>query len=97
MQRKVDFRSFILYNVADGRISDIFGRKSAYMFAQAAFFVGSILCGVAPNLNFLIVARVIAGTKDFNAFGYYPAAQLIDVLDNRYWWRRFEYYEQRYY
>jgi MFS family permease len=50
------------------------------MFAQAAFFVGSILCGVAPNLNFLIVARVIAGTKDLNAFGYYPVIQLIDVL-----------------
>lgn len=45
----------------DGRISDIFGRKSAYMFAQAAFVIGSILCGIAPDLNFLIIARVIAG------------------------------------
>jgi MFS family permease len=45
----------------DGRISDIFGRKSAYMFAQGAFLIGSLLCGIAPNLNFLIVARVIAG------------------------------------
>ncbi|CAO3677415.1 unnamed protein product [Umbelopsis ramanniana] len=44
-----------------GRISDIFGRKSAYMFAQGAFLIGSLLCGIAPNLNFLIVARVIAG------------------------------------
>jgi MFS family permease len=46
---------------ADGRISDIFGRKSAYLFAQAAFVVGSVLCGMAPNLEFLIVARIVAG------------------------------------
>ncbi|KAJ2964217.1 hypothetical protein NQZ79_g823 [Umbelopsis isabellina] len=44
-----------------GRISDIFGRKSAYLFAQAAFVIGSVLCGVAPNLEFLIVARIVAG------------------------------------
>ncbi|KAI8074876.1 major facilitator superfamily-domain-containing protein [Gongronella butleri] len=44
-----------------GRISDIFGRKNAIVFAAVLFFVGSLLCGAATNLWFLVVARAIAG------------------------------------
>jgi MFS family permease len=45
----------------DGRISDAFGRKSAYLSATIVFFVGSALCGASTNLWALVISRVIAG------------------------------------
>lgn len=45
----------------DGRISDVFGRKSAMLFASSVFFIGSLLCGLATNLWALVIARAIAG------------------------------------
>lgn len=45
----------------DGRISDVFGRKSALLFASSVFFIGSLLCGAATNLWALVIARAIAG------------------------------------
>ncbi|KAK9449736.1 major facilitator superfamily domain-containing protein [Limtongia smithiae] len=44
-----------------GKISDIFGRKAMLIFANCAFGIGSVLCGLAPNMWFLVFARVIAG------------------------------------
>ncbi|KAI7902317.1 major facilitator superfamily domain-containing protein [Cokeromyces recurvatus] len=44
-----------------GRISDVFGRKSALLFATCVFFFGSLFCGMATNLWALVVARAIAG------------------------------------
>ncbi|CAO3585366.1 unnamed protein product [Absidia cylindrospora] len=44
-----------------GRISDVFGRKSALIFATTFFFVGSLLCGAATGLWTLVIARAIAG------------------------------------
>ncbi|ORX55062.1 MFS general substrate transporter [Hesseltinella vesiculosa] len=44
-----------------GRISDIFGRKSAVVFATTFFFVGSVLCGMATGIWYLAIARIIAG------------------------------------
>lgn len=48
-------------NLADGRISDAFGRQSALLFAAAFFFIGSFLCGAADGLWSLVAARIIAG------------------------------------
>ncbi|KAK9321937.1 major facilitator superfamily domain-containing protein [Lipomyces orientalis] len=44
-----------------GKLSDIFGRKPVLLVCNAFFGVGSILCGLAPTLWFLVFARVIAG------------------------------------
>jgi len=44
-----------------GKISDIFGRKPILLVTNAIFFVGSLLAGVAVNMNMLIAARVIQG------------------------------------
>ncbi|KAL0082612.1 major facilitator superfamily domain-containing protein [Phycomyces blakesleeanus] len=44
-----------------GRISDVFGRKTALMFASSVFFIGSFLCGAATSLWTLVFARAIAG------------------------------------
>jgi len=44
-----------------GKISDMFGRKKIFQTAIVIFLVGSILCGVAQNMNQLIVFRGLQG------------------------------------
>ncbi|KAH9873727.1 hypothetical protein IAQ61_004354 [Plenodomus lingam] len=44
-----------------GKVSDIFGRKPILLVTNAVFFVGSLIAGVAVNMDMLIVARVIQG------------------------------------
>ena len=44
-----------------GRLSDIFGRKAATLFASSVFLVGSLLCGLSRTFVQLCVARAIAG------------------------------------
>ncbi len=54
----VTFGSFLLLA---GRLSDLFGRKRVFMVGMTVFTVASILCGIAPDAGFLIVARFIQG------------------------------------
>ncbi|KAK9473851.1 major facilitator superfamily domain-containing protein [Dipodascopsis tothii] len=44
-----------------GKISDIYGRRAMLLFSNGAFAVGCVMCGMAPNIWFLVFARVIAG------------------------------------
>ncbi|KDQ16462.1 hypothetical protein BOTBODRAFT_249453 [Botryobasidium botryosum FD-172 SS1] len=44
-----------------GRLSDILGRKGAMLLALSLFTIGTVLCGVSPSMETLIVARAIAG------------------------------------
>jgi DHA2 family multidrug resistance protein len=44
-----------------GWLSDVIGRKRYYMASVALFTVASFLCGIAPNLTFLILARILQG------------------------------------
>ncbi|KAJ3007878.1 UNVERIFIED_CONTAM: hypothetical protein HDU68_003307 [Siphonaria sp. JEL0065] len=44
-----------------GRLSDIFGRKPAYLTALVLFEVGSVVCATAQSMNMLIVGRAITG------------------------------------
>lgn len=44
-----------------GRLSDIFGRKAATLFASSVFLLGSLLCGLSRSFTQLCVARAIAG------------------------------------
>lgn len=44
-----------------GRLSDIFGRKAALLFAYTVFGTGCLFCGLARNLQELIAARAFAG------------------------------------
>ncbi|KZT75035.1 MFS general substrate transporter [Daedalea quercina L-15889] len=43
------------------QLSDIFGRKACLMCAMSIFALGTLLCGLAPDMNGLVVARAIAG------------------------------------
>ena len=57
--------SFLVANAVvipvSGWLADVVGRKRYYMFSVALFTLSSLLCGMAPNLTFLIIARVLQG------------------------------------
>ncbi len=42
-------------------LGDRFGRKNYFVFSLVGFTGSSVLCGLAPNLGFLIAARVLQG------------------------------------
>jgi DHA2 family multidrug resistance protein len=44
-----------------GWLADVIGRKRYYMISVALFTAASFLCGAAPNLGALILARVLQG------------------------------------
>src|SRR5277367_6503247 len=44
-----------------GTLSDIYGRRGTIITAISLFIVGSVLCGIAPSMTVLIVARGLQG------------------------------------
>ena len=48
--------------VVAGRLGDIVGRRRLLLAGTALFAGGSLLCGLAPGLELLIVARVVQGS-----------------------------------
>lgn len=44
-----------------GWLSNIVGRKRFYMWSVALFTISSLLCGLATNLPFLVIARILQG------------------------------------
>ncbi len=41
--------------------ADKFDRKKLLLFFYAGFIVGTLMCGLAPDYNFLLVARIVTG------------------------------------
>ena len=46
---------------ASGKVADRFGARRVFCGAIALFTLGSVLCGQAPTLGFLVAARVLQG------------------------------------
>ena len=46
---------------ATGWVADRFGTRRIYTVAMALFVLGSVLCAMAPSLQFLVMARVVQG------------------------------------
>lgn len=44
-----------------GWLSDAIGRKRYFLFSIALFTISSLICGIAPNLTTLVIARVLQG------------------------------------
>lgn len=42
-------------------LGDAFGKRRYFVFSMVGFTVASVLCGIAPNLPFLIFARILQG------------------------------------
>ena len=47
-----------------GALSDVYGRRRMFMIGLIGFGGASALCGLAPNLEFLVVARLVQGGPD---------------------------------
>ncbi len=62
---------------ASGWVSGLIGRKRFYMGCVALFTISSILCGMAPNLLWLLVCRIFQG---MGGGGLQPSEQAI-LLD----------------
>jgi MFS family permease len=59
------FSSFLLTQTATtvvfGRMADIYGRKPVLLFGIAVFMAGTVLCGFATSMPWLIVFRFVQG------------------------------------
>lgn len=53
--------TFALLLITGGRMGDIFGYKKMFLIGVGGFTVASLLTGIAPNITFLVIARLIQG------------------------------------
>ncbi len=53
--------SLSVFIPASGWVADHFGAKHVFRAAIIIFTLASVLCGVAPNLTFLVAARILQG------------------------------------
>jgi EmrB/QacA subfamily drug resistance transporter len=53
--------SLAIFVPASGRIADRFGARTVFRSAIVVFMLGSILCGLAPSVPFLVAARFYQG------------------------------------
>ncbi len=68
---------------ASGWLASVLGRKTYYQLSVLLFTVSSFLCGIAPSLSFLILARILQGaaggglqpTSQSMLVDSFPAAQ----------------------
>jgi EmrB/QacA subfamily drug resistance transporter len=47
--------------ILSGALADKYGRRRIFLSGLAVFGVTSVLCGLAPNMEFLVVARLLQG------------------------------------
>src|SRR5438067_12456393 len=44
-----------------GALSDFYGRRRLFLIGLVGFGLTSVLCGIAPNMEFLVAARILQG------------------------------------
>ena len=44
-----------------GRLGDILGKAAVFQAGVATFTIGSLICGIAPNLVMIIIGRIVQG------------------------------------
>ena len=62
---------------------DNYDRKKVVLFAYIGFVIGTLACGIAPNYEILILARVIAGV-----FGGLIGAQVLSIVADTFEYER---------
>lgn len=70
---------YALLLMLSGRLGDLFGSRTLFLIGVAGFTLASIGCGLAPNGNALIAARVLQG-----AAGALMAPQVLAVIQQLY-------------
>ena len=62
-----------------GKLSDSLGRRRVFLFCVGTFTLGSLLCGLAPSIGFLIAARAL---QAIGGGGLMPSA--VGVISDTY-------------
>src|ERR1044071_649554 len=44
-----------------GKLADLLGRRTVFIVSSGVFLAGSLLCGIATNMPFLVLARGLQG------------------------------------
>lgn len=65
-----------------GRLADILGRRVAHLIAMLFFCSGTLFCAIAPSMNTLIAARLVAGIGG-GGVSNMAAIILTDLVDLR--------------
>ncbi len=60
--------------------ADRFDRKRLLIFFYTGFIIGTLLCGIAPNYHFLLIARIVTGIFG-GVIGSVSFAIITDVFD----------------
>src|SRR5215207_9562074 len=50
---------FAAFLIVCGRLTDLLGRRRAFVSGVLLFTMASVLCGLAPSVEFLVAARVL--------------------------------------
>src|SRR6478672_13063137 len=53
--------TFALLLITGGRMGDVIGYKKIFMVGVGGFTIASLLAGLAPNIEFLVGARLFQG------------------------------------
>jgi predicted MFS family arabinose efflux permease len=67
--------SAFLSGIIAAFVIDNFDRKKSLLFGYTAFIIGTLLCGLASDYQFLIAARILAGL-----FGGLIGAQVLSIV-----------------
>lgn len=57
----MSFAGMFLGASSAGMLADRYGRKAVFQFSMIVWGVGSLICGLAPNLTTLVVGRLVVG------------------------------------
>ncbi len=53
--------AFAVCLITGGRLGDLFGRRLIYLIGMVGFTVMSLLCGLAPSAELLVIGRILQG------------------------------------
>ncbi len=81
------FLTVICFQPLYGKLCDIFGRKACLLFAYVAFAMGTLGCGLAPNMPFLIASRAVGGIggAGMNAIVAILLTDIVPLRDRGVW------------
>jgi EmrB/QacA subfamily drug resistance transporter len=55
--------AFAVCLITGGRLGDLFGRRLIYLIGMAGFTLTSLLCGLAPSAELLVISRILQGVS----------------------------------
>ena len=66
-----------------GKFSDLYGRKPLIQLSIGVFFLGSVMCALAPSMTMLVIARAIQGigSGGIQAMSFVVIADIVSPRD----------------